>query len=122
MSEFIFVFGSNLRGKHGKGSAQEAMWSHGAVYGQGVGRQGDSYAIPTKDKYLQPLTVPEIRIYVDQFLAYAKVHSDLTFKVVKIGTGLAGYTDEEIAPLFRFRTENVKLHNDWIQLLEEMYT
>ena len=86
----IFVFGSNLGGRHSKGSALEAIQNHGAIYGQGEGLQGNSYAIPTKDKNLKVLNLNEIAIYINRFIEFAKENSDMQFNVVKIGCGLAG--------------------------------
>ena len=96
----IFVFGSNQAGRHGKGAALFARQHHGAIYGQGVGRQGNSYAIPTKDYQLKTLPVSQIKTYVDQFIRYAHQNPELRFNVTRIGCGLAGYTDSDIAPLF----------------------
>ena len=89
----VFVFGSNLAGKHGKGAALHASREHGAVHGVGVGRTGNAYAIPTKDAGLRTLPLSEIKGYVLEFLRYAKAHPDLRFEVTRIGWGLAGYTD-----------------------------
>lgn len=97
----IFVFGSNLAGIHGAGSALEAKKKWGAIQGQGIGRQGQSYAIPTKDSHLKVLQLSAIRYYVNEFLIYAKNHPDNTFQVVAIGCGLAGYKPHQIAPYFR---------------------
>jgi hypothetical protein len=91
----IFVFGSNLQGSHGGGSARTAYKYFGAVMGQGVGLQGQSYAIPTMQG-----GVETIKPYVDDFIAFASAHSELTFYVTRIGCGIAGFTDEQIAPLF----------------------
>lgn len=109
----IFVFGSNLAGRHGAGAALYAHKQHGARYGQGQGRQGDSYGIPTKDAYIQTLPLFRIKEYVDVFLDYAKSHPDLTFNVTRIGCGLAGYKDYQIAPLFRTAPSNCLLPKDW---------
>lgn len=119
MNKHIFVFASNLSGRHGKGSALEARLKHGAIYGKGFGPQGSSYGIPTKGYKLEILSIEEITKYVNQFLDYAKAHPDVVFEVVKIGTGLAGYTDEEMAPLFKNRTTNVVIHRDWVLLLDK---
>ena len=91
----IFVFGSNLRGMHGGGAAYVANRNFGAIMGQGVGLQGQSYAIPTMQG-----GVETIRPYVDEFIEFAKQHQNLTFLVTRIGCGIAGFTDEEISPLF----------------------
>ena len=91
----IFVFGSNLAGAHGGGAAYTAYRKFGAIWGQGVGLQGQSYAIPTMQG-----GVDTIRPYVDEFIAFAKVHPELTFLVTRVGCGIAGFTNEEIAPLF----------------------
>ena len=92
----IFVFGSNLGGFHGGGAARAAMNLFGAVWGQGVGLQGQSYAIPTMQG-----GVETIKPYVDQFIEFAQSRPDLYFYVTRIGCGIAGFRDEEIAPLFK---------------------
>ena len=109
----IFVFGSNLAGKHGKGSAFFARKKHGAVYGVGVGRTGNAYAIPTKDKLLNVLPLYVIKSYVDEFIHYAKTNPYLDFEVVKIGCGLAGYSEEEISPMFQNAPHNCHLPEGW---------
>ena len=91
----VFVFGSNLAGMHGGGAAYAAWRKFGAVMGRGVGMQGQSYAIPTMQG-----GVETIRPYVDEFIAYAKAHPELFFYVTRIGCGIAGFRDSEIAPLF----------------------
>lgn len=113
MNDAIFVFGSNLAGRHGKGAALAALRNHGAIYGQPVGLQGQSYAIPTKDQQLRPLSLSTIRISVEIFISFAKQHPELQFKVTRIGCGLAGYSDEQIAPLFRDAPENCALPYGW---------
>jgi hypothetical protein len=96
----IFVFGSNEAGRHGKGAALTARSKYGARYGQGSGRQGDSYAIPTKDKHLNTLPIEYIKPYVIKFCEYAFDHPELKFYVTRIGCGLAGYKEKDIRPLF----------------------
>ena len=91
----IFVFGSNLAGAHGGGAARLAYERFGAILGQGVGLQGQSYAIPTMQG-----GVETIQPYVDEFIDFAKRHPEKKFYVTKIGCGIAGFTTEEIAPLF----------------------
>lgn len=109
----IFVFGSNLAGRHGKGAALCALKEHGAIYGQGVGRQGNSYAIPTKDEKLRTLPLSTIQIYVNAFLHYAQLNPTQTFLVTRIGCGLAGYRDHHIAPMFRDAPLNCQLPEGW---------
>ena len=106
----IFVFGSNLQGMHGGGTARVAYRNFGAIMGQGVGLQGQSYAIPTMQG-----GVETIRPYVDEFIAFAKEHPELTFLVTRIGCGIAGFTDEEIAPLFAEAqgVDNIVLPEGW---------
>ena len=106
----IFVFGSNLRGMHGGGAAYVAYRKFGAVMGQGVGLQGQSYAIPTMQG-----GVETIKPYVDEFIAFAREHKDLTFLVTRIGCGIAGFTDKEIAPLFEraHDIDNIILPEGW---------
>lgn len=109
----IFVFGSNLAGRHGKGAALFARYNHGAVYGCGVGLQGQSYAIPTKDEYLRTLLLETIQGYVRTFLAFANENQWMTFNVTRIGCGLAGYTDHQIAPMFQGASLNCNLPENW---------
>lgn len=116
----IFVFGSNLAGRHGKGAALTARQCYGAVNGQGYGPQGKSFAIPTKDAYLKPLSLAKIGQWVEYFIRYAKRFPQLNFKVTAIGTGLAGYKHEEIAPLFRTAPSNCKLPEEWINIIAKL--
>ena len=109
----IFVFGSNLAGRHGAGAALFALKNHGAVYGQGTGRQGNSYAIPTKDYRINTLPLETILGYVNEFLLYARNHPELDFQVTRIGCGLAGYSDAEIAPMFINAPANCHLPAGW---------
>jgi hypothetical protein len=109
----IFVFGSNEAGRHGKGAALHARRHHGAVYGVGVGRTGNAYGIPTKDRNLRTLPLERIQQYVQEFLAYAADHPALMFKVTAIGTGLAGYKHEDIAPMFACAPANCRLPDEW---------
>jgi len=97
----VFVFGSNLSGRHGKGAAKTALgW--GAKYGQASGIQGKTYGIPTKDASIRrTLSIEEIKPFVDDFIEWAKYHSGNTFYVTEIGCGLAGLKPKEVAPLFK---------------------
>ena len=106
----IFVFGSNLRGSHGGGAAWTAYKKFGAIMGQGVGLQGQSYGIPTMQG-----GVETIKPYVDEFIEFAKAHPELTFLVTRIGCGIAGFYDHDIAPLFTqaHDVENIILPEGW---------
>jgi hypothetical protein len=112
----IFVFGSNEAGRHGKGAAKYAADNLGAVYGIGFGFSGKTFAIPTKDKDIQSLPLEKVKEYVDVFLANAnaaKSKNHWTFKVTRIGCGLAGFTDEQIAPLFSGAPDNCSFDEFW---------
>lgn len=109
----FFVFGSNLAGRHGAGAALFAKRHHGAVTGIGVGPQGRSYAIPTKDRDVRTLPLPTIEYYVKQFIDYARAHPSDIFNVTRIGCGLAGYKDSDIAPMFKNASANCKLPEGW---------
>lgn len=100
-SNEIFVFGSNEAGVHGAGAARLAKEKFGAIFGKGSGIQGQSFAIPTKNKYIEQHSLNVINIYVNLFITYASKHPELTFYVTMIGCGLAGYTPEDIAPMFK---------------------
>lgn len=118
----IFVFGSNLVGAHGAGAALTARNHHGAIYGVGVGMTGNSYAIPTKSTPQVTLPIKVVKLYVDQFIdvaGYYSVHSpDITFQITRIGCGLAGFTDAQIAPLFEYAPTKTCLFDiKWRDLL-----
>jgi len=111
----IFVFGSNLAGAHGGGAARLAHEKFGAIMGQGVGLQGQSYAIPTMQG-----GVNTILPYVEEFIGFAKQHPEMTFLVTRIGCGIAGFRPAEIAPLFAgaVNVENIHLPQDfWAELV-----
>ena len=110
----IFVFGSNLAGAHGGGAARLAYNRFGAVWGQGVGLQGQSYAIPTMQG-----GVETIKPYVDEFCHFALKHPEYKFLVTRIGCGIAGFTPEEIAPLFikAIELNNVVLPKDFVEVI-----
>ena len=114
MENEIFVFGSNLAGAHGGGAAWVAHEYFGAIWGQGVGLQGRSYAIPTMHG-----GVEAIKPYVDEFIEFAKNHPEYKFLVTRIGCGIAGFRDEEIAPLFAdaIDVENVILPREFVNNL-----
>lgn len=97
----VFVFGSNLAGIHGKGSAKVAAERYGAKKGIGFGLEGQSFALPTKDMKIKTLTIIQIKYYVDKFVEFAKRNNQLTFFVVEVGCMNAGYEPKDIAPLFK---------------------
>ena len=102
----IFVFGSNLQGYHGGGAARLAMNQWGAVWGQGTGLQGQTYAIPTMQG-----GIGTIRPYIDQFIKFAQKDPERTFLVTEIGCGIAGFRPADIAPLFK---NAINIPNIWL--------
>lgn len=112
-----FVFGSNEAGRHGKGAALFAKKNHGAIYGQGFGLQGNSFAIPTKDGQLNVLPLDKIGAYVKAFLDFARSNPDMLFQLTPIGTGLANYSKTEIAKILydNYVPRNVVLTREWIK-------
>jgi hypothetical protein len=107
----IFVFGSNLSGRHSKGAAKQAL-TWGAKWGQAAGLQGKTYGIPTKDASIRrTLTIAEIKPYVDEFIQFAKGNPHLIFLVTEVGCGLAGLKHKDVAPLFKdaINLENIHL-------------
>lgn len=114
----VFVFGSNLRGIHGGGAARYAYDNLGAAeWGVGLGPMPTinplCYAIPTKYDPSRSLPIHEIAEYVDEFLLYARNNEHIQFFVTRIGCGLAGFTDKEIAPLFKDAPSNCELPIGW---------
>lgn len=116
----IFVFGSNLAGRHGKGAAKIAKEKFGAIYGKGIGIMGSSYAIPTKDKLLKSLPLKEINSFILKFIEYVNLNQDKEFFVTSVGCGLAGYTDKDIAPFFKplSKNKNCSFPENWKKYLE----
>lgn len=114
----VFVFGSNEAGIHGKGAAKFAAEKLGAGYGIGVGITGGCYAIPTKDKKIMTLGLMTIENYVDDFLSYVRTQPDTKFFVTRIGCGLAGYTDNQVAPMFYDAPNNCVFPIEWQEYLE----
>ena len=114
----IFVFGSNLAGHHMGGAARLANIKFGAEWGVGVGLTGQSYAIPTMQG-----GVETIRPYVDEFIEFANQHQNMKFLVTRIGCGIAGFKDEEIAPLFKMAVfvSNIYLPQKFYDILLESY-
>lgn len=112
----IFVFGSNLQGAHIAGAANVANKKFGAQWGVGVGHTGQCYAIPTMHG-----GVEAIKPYVDDFIDYAQQHPELTFLVTRIGCGIAGFKDEEMAPLFAraLDAENIVLPRSFVTALQK---
>lgn len=113
----VFVFGSNMAGYHGRGAAHTAVRDYGAQAGTWTGRTGMAYAIPTKDQYMVSLPLEAIRRYVSRFIEYARSNRDQQFFVTRIGCGLAGYSDSDIAPLFSGCPSNCLLPRTWAEYL-----
>ena len=109
----IFVFGSNLAGRHGAGAAKFAVQHHGATYGKGWGLQGKSFAIPTKCANIKTLPLSTISGYVEMFKDFAREHSELTFLLTPIGCGLAGYSYDQIGPMFKNSPVNVVIPKEF---------
>ncbi|WP_212745032.1 hypothetical protein [Hydrogenophaga sp. 2FB] len=116
----VFVFGSNLAGRHGKGAAKDARLFYGAIYGKGVGMHGNSYAIPTKDEQLNVLQLSEIAVHVTDFLDFARRNPQLQFNVTKVGCGLAGYLPEQIGPMFTGAPDNCCLPPEFESAITSM--
>lgn len=122
----VFVFGSNLAGRHGAGAAKAAKERFGAIYGVGAGPTGRAYAIPTKDgrgnadlkSPDQVLPLPVVAAHVRRFVDYATQHPELRFFVTRVGCGLSGRLDSEVAPLFAGAPPNCSFAIEWRSHLE----
>jgi len=124
VDDMVFVFGSNEAGVHGAGAALDAVTNHGAIMGQGLGRQGQSYAIATKGKYTRrdgtpgigrTLPLDVVKGYVEEFIRYAEANPTENFKITQIGCGYAGFTADQMAPLFVCvgNTDNCYFDSAW---------
>ena len=120
-NEWIWVFGSNLAGRHGMGAALVAKRAYGALYGCANGPMGLSYAIPTKGFHLDTLSLEHIQRYVREFKRYAAI-TDQQFFVTSVGCGLAGYKPADIAPMFAHSPMNCSFPDTWRDILEEIGT
>ena len=110
----VFVFGSNLEGKHYGGAARTAYEKFGAEWGVGTGPTGKSYAIPTMHG-----GVKDIKPYVDEFIEYARNHPNNRFLLTRIGCGIAGFKDRQIAPLFKeaWKLPNINFPKEWYPIV-----
>lgn len=115
----IFVFGSNEAGRHGAGAAYAATKNYGAPLGVGFGHHGSSFAIPTKDWIVDSLPLDVIEFYVKRFVAFTNTFRDAEFFITRVGCGLAGYKDSDIAPMFKGCSETCNFPEEWKQYLEE---
>ncbi len=112
-ADWIWVFGSNLAGRHGDGAAKVARVNFRADYGTGRGPTGQAYAIPTKDKQLKVIALRDIETSIADFIQYANLYPEKQFFVTRVGCGLAGYSDDEIGPLFTAAPANCSLPMEW---------
>lgn len=119
MPKRVFVFSANEAGFPGAGAAKVAYEKHGARYGKSYGHFGDSFAIPTRNHVLEPLPLERIEDYVRGFLAYARGHHKLDFQVTRLD---AGFTDKQIAELFRGAPNNCSFDRLWYPYLGETVT
>ena len=115
-SKWVFVFGSNLAGVHGAGAALAAVRYYGAIYGQGEGLQGSSYGIATKNEHIRTLPLEIVAQNIHTFNEFAKDNPKMKFFVTRVGCGLAGFTDEQIAPMFE-PLPNCSFAEEWAPFL-----
>lgn len=113
----VMVFGGNRASRHGAGAARYALENKGAIYGGKEGLQGMSYCLPTKGYSIEQLTLPEIKQHVDKFIEFAKQHPEMKFFVTRVGCGLAGWTSEDIAPMFVDAPSNCRFEDDWSDII-----
>lgn len=116
----VFVFGSNLAGVHGAGAAKQAV-KYGARQGHGIGLNGRTYAIPTKDHNIETLPLDRIQPYIDRFIKLTAQYPQVKFFVTRVGCGLAGYKDSDIAPLFKGCGPNCSFPEQWGSYLRDKH-
>jgi len=129
---WIFVFGSNLAGRHGGGAALEAYKNYGAQMGRARGLMGftqasgfstgRSYGIPTKDKRIETRSLKDIQVDVTTFVKYTQNNPQYRFWITRVGCGLAGYSDSDIAPMFKGVGTNCSVPEEWVPFLQEKAT
>lgn len=113
MTHKVFVFGSNLSGRHGAGAARTAYIRYGAKMGIGEGRTGQCYALPTVGFNLKRMTLDIVEYYCQRFIKYAQDNPQLKFYVTRVGCGLAGFKDEQVAPFFKDAPKNCIFDTVW---------
>ena len=125
-THWVWVFGSNLAGIHGAGSARIAHVTYGRPYGVNhangfyqTWNLQETYAIPTKDADIQTLLLHEVIAYIEEFKTFVENNPNKMFFVTRIGCGLAGYTDEVIAPFFEDFPTNCSFAEAWKDYLED---
>jgi len=120
----IFVFGSNKSGIHGAGAAKYALKHYGAKWGIGEGIVGNSYALPTKGFKIESMSLHDIQLSVNRFIETANYWLDrgAEFQVTRVGCGLAGYKDADIAPMFRVAPDNCHFDEYWKPWLDNIQT
>ncbi|WP_234265096.1 A1S_2505 family phage non-structural protein [Hydrogenophaga sp. NFH-34] len=119
---WVYVFGSNLAGRHGAGAAKAAHVNFGAKYGVGEGPTGKAYAIPTKDRHLKTLSLDEVRDGILAFINFAHSKPETLFFITRIGCGLANFDDDDIAPCFVGAPENCSFPEPWRRYLDTTET
>lgn len=117
MSDNIFVFGSNMSGIHGAGAAAHAHRNLGAKYGVGEGMTGECYALPTKGRRIECMPLHWVKKKIENFIRFAEDHPELSFQVTRVGCGLGGFKDEQIAPLFENAPSNCLFDTKWRKFL-----
>ena len=119
--DMIFVFGSNLSGIHGAGAAAYARRNKGAIFGQGIGLQNQSYALPPTGKHISFMPLSEIEVHIDAFKDFAMNNPHLDFQVTQVACGRAGFTKEQIAPLFKNSPSNCYFDMEWQPILGDSH-
>ena len=114
----VFVFGSNKSGIHGAGAALHAAKNFGALPGLAFGMVNESFAIPTKDREIRTMKLNEIKKYVNLFIEFANKRPHINFYITRVGCGLAGYKDSDIAPMFKGIGDNCSVAYEWKKFLE----
>jgi len=109
----IFVFGSNLAGIHAGGAAKQAHEQFGAIWGQGEGIQGQSYAFPTLTKSFKKVTPVTLVCNATRLFKCCEDNPDKEFLLTRVGCGIAGFQDEDIRPLFENHPNNLILPEEW---------
>jgi len=108
-----FVFGSNLAGHHAGGAARYAKEHFGAEDGVGEGLTGQCYAFPTLGKKLEQRNNEQLVMSARKLWKVARQNPDKVFLLTKVGCGIASYSEESMAMLFRGAPENIIKPKNW---------
>ncbi len=109
----VFIFGSNLAGRHAGGAARQAHEDFRAEWGVGEGLTGKCYAFPTLDENHQKRSDEDLKESVKKLWLTVVANHDKEFLLTKVGCGIAGYSENYMRDLFKGFPKNLIKPENW---------